>query len=276
MNKPPWLNKRIDLSVCHKLKKTLKSLNLHTVCQESLCPNISECFSKKVATFMILGKVCTRACSFCGVNQGLPLKFDYQEPARIKQAVRRLALKQVVITSPCRDDLPDLGAGAYCKTVKEILSLKPRPLVEVLIPDFLGRPELLSQIADSGAKIIAHNLETTPSLYIKVRKDASYRRSLEVLASLKRQNKNILTKSGLMLGLGENNQELLRVFKDLRGVDCDFLTLGQYLMPSLNHHHLKEYVKPAKFSYLREYALKLGFKGVRSSPYTRSSYLANP
>lgn len=274
--KPQWINKKVNLHSCRKLKKLLRDLNLHTVCEESFCPNISECFSSKIATFMILGDICTRDCRFCAIKKGTPKEVDYQEPARIKKAVELLGLDYVVITSPSRDDLKDGGASLYYQTVKEIKSLsKPKIKVEILIPDFLGKTESLVKVANSSADVIAHNLETVPSLYIEVRKSANYQRSLEIIKNIKQFNKNIYTKSGLMLGLGEKESEVVKVLGDLREAECDFLTLGQYLPPTLKHYRLKEYALPEKFDYFLKYALNLGFKGVKSSVYTRSSYLAH-
>ena len=273
--KPSWLNKRIDLRSCHKVKSILRDLSLHSVCEESSCPNISECFHNGVATFMILGDTCTRECAFCGINKGQPCPVDYEEPKRVKEAVKRLNLKYVVITSPTRDDLCDGGAGLFCQTVEEIMSLDSGIMVEILIPDFKGKRELIEKVTKCRVKVISHNLETPSSLYIKVRRKAIYRRSLEVLKLIKEINKEILTKSGLILGLGEKKEEVIQTLQDLRNVGCDFLTLGQYLPPSLNHYPLKEYVTPDKFAYFQKYAENLGFQAVKSAPYVRSSYLAH-
>jgi len=275
MKKPEWLDKKINISTCRKVKTLLKELNLNTVCQQALCPNISECFKNKTATFMILGNACTRSCAFCGVARQKPSAVDHDEPQRVKEAVKRLGLDYVVITSPTRDDLKDGGVSLFCQTVQAVKSIGPEKKVEILIPDFLGKEHLIKQAACCGAETIAHNLETVPSLYQRVRKGADYCRSLRVLETIKAANKKVFTKSGLMLGLGESAEEVVNVLKDLRKVSCDFLTLGQYLPPSLNSFPLKEYVAPAKFEYLRERAISFGFKRVKSSPYTRSSYLAH-
>ncbi len=272
--KPQWLNKKVSLYSCHKLKRLLRDLNLHTVCEESLCPNISECFNSKIATFMILGDICTRDCRFCAIKKGKPKEVDYQEPIRVKKAVELLGLDYVVITSPSRDDLEDGGASLYNQAVKEIKSLSQQKKVEILIPDFLGKKESLAKVVSSAADVIAHNLETVPSLYIEVRSQANYQRSLEVIKNIKELNKDIYTKSGLMLGLGEKESEVKQVLRDLKRVQCDFLTLGQYLPPTLKHYPIKEYLPSEKFDYFLQYALNLGFKGVKSSVYTRSSYLA--
>lgn len=275
MRKPDWLNKKVSLAACNKVKGLLRELDLHTVCEESLCPNVSECFSGSAAAFMILGDVCTRSCRFCNVKKGNPSGVDYTEPLRVKEAVKRLSLKYVVITSPCRDDLEDGGSKMFVETVKEIKKLNRNIKVEILIPDFGGDKILLEKTAYCGADVIAHNLETVPSLYIKVRSYADYDRSLKVLRVVKEINKNIFTKSGVMLGLGESSIELIEVLKDLRKVNCDFLTLGQYLAPSLKHYSVKRYIPKEEFLYLSDHAYKSGFKQVMSSPYTRSSYLAH-
>ncbi|MEI8348817.1 MAG: lipoyl synthase [Candidatus Omnitrophota bacterium] len=275
MRKPKWFDKKIELSLCHATKTALRGFNLHTVCESSLCPNISECFNAGNATFMILGDRCTRSCAFCSVSKEKPLPIDRCEPQRIAKAVEQLQLRYVVLTSPTRDDLDDGGSSMFCETAKEIKNSNPSRKVEMLIPDFLGRKEAIAKVASCGAEVIAHNVETVPSLYIEVRAQADFERSLRVLALLKASNVNILTKSSLMLGLGEKEAEIIEVFKNLRAVHCDFLTLGQYLAPSLRHYPVKEYINPQQFSYLEEKAYSLGFKKVQSSPYTRSSYLAH-
>ncbi len=276
MQKSHWLNKKINISECRKIKKLLRGLKIHTVCQEAFCPNISECFNCGVATFLILGDVCTRRCAFCGVKKGQPAPVDKEEPERIKEAVRKMALDYVVITSPTRDDIKDGGAAYFCETTKQILSLNDSMKVELLIPDFSGNLYSLEKVSSCGAAVIAHNLETVPSLYAQVRKGADYKRSLDVLSTVKSLKNNILTKSGIMLGLGETEAEVLGVLSDLRATGCDFLTLGQYLPPSLKKHFpLKEYIHPEKFDYFKNKALKIGFKSVKSSPYTRSSYMAH-
>lgn len=275
MRKPAWLNKKVNLGACREIKTILRELNLRTVCEESLCPNISECFPSGAAAFMILGRICTRQCRFCAVKRGEPFVVDAAEPARVAAAVKRLNLQYVVITSPTRDDLPDGGAAVFCRTIREIKTLRPGVRVEILIPDFLGQRDSLKKAAASGADVIAHNLETVPSLYHNVRRGADYRRSLNVLREVKEINKNIPTKSGLMLGLGEKYSELIDVFKDLRNVGCDFLTLGQYLPPSLTHYPVQDYASPDFFSSLEKAAQNLGFKGVKSAPYVRSSFLAH-
>ena len=275
MRKTSWLNKKIDLGALRRVKTLLKGLRLNTVCEEALCPNISECFSKGIATFMIMGSICTRNCRFCGVKKGKPLNIDPQEPKRIKEAIKALKLKYVVVTSPTRDDLYDGGSLFFAETVSVLKSLDFVEIIELLIPDFSLNIDSLNIIAHCGAGVIGHNVETVPSLYKEVRPMAGYKRSLEVLRIIKRINNSIITKSGIMLGLGENDDEVLRVFSDLRSVGCDFLSIGQYLPPSLEHYPVKEYVAPEKFTYFKEKALAMGFKSVLSAPYVRSSYLAD-
>ena len=258
------------------MKAMLKEFSLKTVCQEALCPNISECFSKKIATFMILGDICTRDCKFCGVKKTkLGKSVDYSEPKKIAEAVKRLNLAYVVITSPTRDDLADKGARAFYLTVKELRNLEVVKGIEVLIPDFLIDQDSLNLVISSKPDVIGHNLETVPRLYREIRKNSDYCRSLSVLKKTKELNPDIYTKSALMLGMGESESEVIKVLEDLRGVNCDFLSLGQYLPPSTNHYPVKEYISPDKFSFYREQAEKLGFKKVLSSPYVRSSYLAD-
>ncbi|MBU1121377.1 MAG: lipoyl synthase [Candidatus Omnitrophica bacterium] len=275
MRKPAWLNKKINLNACREVKSLLRGFNLHTVCQESLCPNISECFYEGVATFMILGNICTRDCKFCAITKGVPKDVDINEPQRIKEAVKKFSLNYIVITSPTRDDLSDGGADIFFQIVKQLKSLVPCPKVEILIPDFLGNEDSIRRISGCGADVIAHNLETVPSLYSEVRGTADYNRSLDVLRIIKNMNNKIFTKSGIMLGLGESLDELNSVFQDLIEANCDFLTLGQYLPPFLSSALVKEYVSLEKFNYLKEKALNFGFKEVKSSPYTRSSYKAH-
>jgi len=247
--KPSWLKKKLNLSSDRNLKTLLRSLKLHTVCEESRCPNISECFSKGVATFLILGDSCKRGCSFCAVATAEPSRLDPDQPRRIAQAVKALKLEYVVITSPTRDDLSDGGAATFKKTVKAIKALNPKSRVEALVPDFLGKLESIKTVADCELEVIGHNLETVPGLYKKVRPSACYNRSLAVLETIKKLNPAILTKSSLMLGLGESQAEIKKVLQDLRGVSCDLLSLGQYLAPSLNHYPVKNYIHPDIFDY---------------------------
>jgi len=272
--KPAWLNKKINLKDLNQTKELLADLNLNTVCEEALCPNIGECFSNGQATFMILGDICTRNCRFCGVSKGEPKKIDLDEPSRVAQAVKRLNLKHVVITSVTRDDLELQGADIFNKVVKEIKENTQAESIEVLIPDFQGKKKLFDLVIEAKPDVINHNVETVPALYNQVRPLANYRVSLEVLRYTKEKDPSIFTKSGLMLGLGEADNEVLKVLDDLREVDCDFLTLGQYLNPSKNHYPVVDFITPEKFEEYKEEALKRGFKFVASAPYVRSSYKA--
>ena len=274
MKKPSWLRKKLDLKVCHTLKVLLRDLGLHTICEESGCPNISECFAWGTATFLILGDVCTRNCRFCAVKKGKPLPVDADEPRRVAEAVRRLDLRHVVVTSVTRDDLPDGGAAQFAQTVLSIREQMPNITIEVLIPDFQGNREAIQKVVEAGPDVIGHNVETVPRMYPEVRPKADYKRSLEVLRVVKELNNKIYTKSGLMLGLGEDEKEVMQVCQDLRAVGCDFLSLGQYLAPNLKAYPVKAYIHPDKFEAYKRDALSLGFLYVASGPYVRSSYLA--
>ncbi len=272
--KPEWLRKKIRPSVNQELESMFVGAHVHTVCQEAMCPNITECFAKKQATFLILGTICTRACSFCAVHKGRPMALDVNEPANVAQSVKKLGLVHVVITSSTRDDLSDGGAEHFCKTVSAIKRIDDSIVVELLIPDMRENEESLKKIALSGAEIIAHNLETVPRLY-HVRKGAEYKRSLRVLKSLSSLNPLVATKSGIMLGFGERDEEVKTLMQDLLDVDCKYLSIGQYLAPSTYHEPVWEYVNPERFEYLRKIGMEMGFKYIKSSPYTRSSYMAH-
>lgn len=256
------------------MKALLRDCGLHSVCEAAGCPNISECFSKRVATFLILGDICTRGCRFCNINKGLPHPADYEEPQRVMAAVKDLNLRHVVITSPTRDDLADGGAGMFAATIKSVRTLDCVRHVEALIPDFSGNHDALKTVIDAAPDIIAHNLETVPSLYSRVRCQANYHCSLGILAQVKQSSPGILTKSGLMLGLGETDGEIEEVLGDLRKIECDFLSIGQYLPPSGDHYPCV-YIPPEKFKHWEETAHTRGFKSVKSAPYVRSSYLAH-
>jgi lipoic acid synthetase len=271
--KPDWLRKKITPSLNQELEQMFSKSNLNTVCQEAMCPNISECFSKKQATFMILGNICTRACTFCAVSKGLPVLIDRKEPENVAKAVESLGLKHVVITSPTRDDLKDGGAKQFCETVEAIKNIDNSIVVELLISDMKENEDSLRLIANSGAEIIGHNLESIEPLY-HIRKGADYKRSLRVLKFLGK-NPNIATKSAIMLGFGEKRNEVVKLMQDLLDVGCRYLSIGQYLQPSKNHESVVEYVDPNEFELLRKIALEMGFKYVKSSPYTRSSYMAH-
>lgn len=273
--KPNWLKKKIHLQETRDLHKLFGTLNLHTVCKEALCPNIGECFSKKVATFLILGNICTRNCDFCAVKNGIPDKIDTSEPKRVVEAVKKLGLKHVVITSVTRDDLNDGGAAIFAETITVLKELSREVKVEVLVPDFQGNTDAIGKVVAALPDIFAHNLETVPRLYSKVRRGAQYEQSLEVLKKAKKLNNDIYTKSGLMLGLGETEAEVLEVFSALRNVQCDFMSLGQYLAPSKNHFPVQEFIEPDKFDYYKAKALEFGFLYVKSGPYVRSSYLSD-
>jgi lipoyl synthase len=271
--KPEWLQKRINPSAHTEMERMLGDLRLHTVCQEAFCPNISECFRQQQATFLILGRRCTRLCSFCNVTKEAPLPVDAGEPERVAEAICRLRLAHVVITSPTRDDLPDGGAGLYAATVAAVREASTRTAIELLIPDFGGDLEALAVVVQAGPNVIGHNLETVPRLY-HIREGADYKRSLEVLAELHRLAPSLKTKSGLMVGLGETEGELFAVFQDLRHTGCSYLSIGQYLAPSKRHHPVLAFIEPDRFELYREKALSMGFSHVESAPYVRSSYHA--
>jgi lipoyl synthase len=252
----------------------LDRLHLPTVCDSARCPNRGECFSHHTATFLILGDICTRGCAFCAVTKGKPLPLEADEPERLARAVTELGLRHVVITSVTRDDLPDGGAAHYARVVAALRQHCPGVRVELLVPDFRGSREALATVLASGPDILAHNLETVPRLYPEVRRGADYGRSLQVLEQAKRLSPQIVTKSGLMLGLGEESPEIEVVLQDLRQVACDMLTLGQYLSPSLHHVPVARYVRPEEFVSWQRQTLALGFKSVAAGPLVRSSYKA--
>ncbi|MCM8812520.1 MAG: lipoyl synthase [Candidatus Omnitrophica bacterium] len=271
--RPVWLRKKMHYSQYRTLQHYFNKAQLHTVCREAHCPNMGECFSRGVATFLILGDRCTRRCRFCAVQKAVPLPLDADEPQRIAEAVMRLRLRHAVITSVTRDDLPDGGAAAFAGLTALLRSRLPALAVELLVPDFQGDPAAVQAVVDAGPDIFAHNLETVPRLYESVRLDAVYRRSLAVLSAARRAGCRFL-KSGLMLGMGETSDEVLHVLKDLRAVSCDFLSLGQYLSPSPAHYPVQRFLLPAEFEEYRGLALQLGFRHVESGPYVRSSYRA--
>jgi lipoyl synthase len=274
-NKPEWLRKKLSNNVQKDMEKLLIDGGLHTICQEAKCPNISECFSKKNATFLILGDICTRRCTYCNVKTGKPDGVNEDEIEQVTIAVQKLGLKFVVITSPARDDLDDGGALQFYKVTKNILENTTDAQVELLIPDFKGKIESIQKVVDSGAVIIGHNVETVPRLY-RVRRNATYERSLEVLQKIKELGgDSIKTKSALMVGLGETEDEMVQVFKDLLAVGCKFLSIGQYLAPSGDYEKVIEFVRPEQFDRYKTLALDLGFEFVHSTPYARSSYLAH-
>ena len=274
--KPAWIRSKLSDSKEFFLTKTVVNQNnLVTVCQEANCPNITECWSKRHATFMIMGDTCTRACAFCDVKTGKPEKLDQFEPIKIANAVKKLNLRHVVITSVDRDDLPD-GGSTHFKEVVEITRKKnPSTTIEVLTPDFLRKGDSYKIILSANPDVFNHNIETVPRLYVKVRPGARYFSSLELLKNAKKDNKQVFTKSGIMVGLGEEKDEIIQVMDDLRSADVDFLTIGQYLQPTVKHHPLDRYYHPDEFEDLEIIAKSKGFLLVSSSPLTRSSYHAD-
>lgn len=274
--KPDWIRSKLSNSKEFFLTKTIvNSNNLVTVCQEANCPNISECWSKRHATFMIMGDICTRACAFCDVKTGVPGKLDPLEPVKIAEAVKKLNLRHVVITSVDRDDLEDGGSNHFFEVINQIRKINSNTTVEVLTPDFLRKGDAYKKVLEAKPDVFNHNIETVPSLYLKVRPGSRYFASLELLKNAKRFDNNIFTKSGIMLGLGENRNEILQVMDDLRAADVDFLTIGQYLQPSAKHHPLEKYYTPKEFDDYGTIAKAKGFLLVSSTPLTRSSYHAD-
>jgi len=274
--KPKWIRTKIlDSKNFFQTKLILNKKKLHTVCQEANCPNISECWSKQHATFLIMGDTCTRACAFCDVKTGKPNALDPSEPLKIAQATKELKLKHVVITSVDRDDLEDGGASHFSKVILETRSLNKNTTIEVLTPDFLKKGEAYKKVVKSNPDVFNHNIETVPSLYRKVRPGSRYFASLNLLKLVKEINKTIFTKSGIMLGLGETKDEILQVMDDLLSANVDFLTIGQYLQPTIKHYPLQRYIHPDEFNELKDIALSKGFLIVSSSPLTRSSYHAD-
>jgi lipoic acid synthetase len=276
IRKPVWLRVRAPAGENYtKVKQSLRSLNLHTVCEEARCPNISECWGTGTATIMIMGDICSRGCRFCAINSGKPVLLDAGEPERVAKAIKEWRLRYVVITSVCRDDLEDGGAEHIAKTIKAIKLLCPTIIVESLIPDFRGDDGSIKKIVKSKPEVISHNIETVPRLTPKVRDArASYEQSLLVLKKIKDINSLIYTKSSIMLGLGESEEEVIQTIKDLRSVGVSILTIGQYLQPTPKHLPLIEFIAPEKFNWFREIAERKGFVYVASGPLVRSSYRA--
>ena len=274
--KPKWIRSKLTNSKEFFLTKTIVNKNnLVTVCQEANCPNITECWSKRHATFMIMGDTCTRACAFCDVRTGKPGNLDKFEPLKISQAVKKLNLKHVVITSVDRDDLDDGGSNHFFEVINQTRKTNPNTTIEVLTPDFLRKGEAYKKVLEANPDVFNHNIETVPSLYLKVRPGSRYFASLELLKNAKKINKNVFTKSGIMVGLGENKNEILQVMDDLKSAEVDFLTIGQYLQPSVKHFPLDRYYTPQEFEELGAIAKAKGFLLVSSSPLTRSSYHAD-
>lgn len=273
--KPYWLKVRASIqSERLNFSKQLSSCGIHTICTEGNCPNCLECFGNKVATFMIMGNVCTRNCGFCNVKHGEPKGIEPAEIQEIVSICKKVALKYVVVTSVTRDDLPDGGASYYAETISRLRTALPRIGIEVLIPDFKGDKKAIQTVVQAKPDIIGHNIEVIPRLYNIARAQASYTRSLQVLNTLKTFEQHVYSKSGIMLGLGETTEEVTAVFKDLRAVGCDALTIGQYLAPSSKHIDVVEYVPPEQFDKYKQRAYELGFKNVESGPLVRSSYHA--
>ena len=274
--KPKWIKSKITNSQNYFITKSIiNKNNLNTVCQEANCPNITECWSKRHATFMIMGDTCTRACGFCDVKTGKPKPLDLLEAIKIAKATKELNLKHVVITSVDRDDLRDGGAEHFSEVINETRKLNKNTTIEVLTPDFLRKGNAYKKVVEANPDVFNHNIETVPSLYLKVRPGSRYFASLELLKSAKKINNKIFTKSGIMLGLGEEKNDILQVMDDLISAEVDFLTIGQYLQPSVKHYPLKRYVHPEEFAELKTIAESKGFLIVASSPLTRSSYHAD-
>lgn len=271
---PPWIRAKVATGEEYaKVKKLVTGQRLHTVCEEAMCPNLGECWARGTATFMILGDICTRACKFCAVKTGKPTELDLDEPRRVAESIATMRLRHAVVTSVNRDELTDGGACIFAELLRRTRQLCPQTSMEFLIPDMLGRREALQKIFDEKPDILNHNLETVPRLYRDVRPSASYGRSLNVLAWAKEAG--LRTKSGLMLGLGERMEEVLDVMRDLRAVDCDIITLGQYLRPSGWHHEVIRFVHPDEFAELKREGIAMGFRHVESGPMVRSSYHAD-
>jgi lipoic acid synthetase len=274
--KPSWIrSKLINSQEFFLTKSIINQKKINTVCEEANCPNITECWSKRHATFLIMGDVCTRACAFCDIKTGKPNSLDLFEPIKIAKATKELNLKHVVITSVDRDDLIDGGAEHFSKVIHEVRKMNNSTTIEVLTPDFLRKGKAFTKVVLAEPDVFNHNIETVPSLYLKVRPGSRYFASLELLKSVKQMNKTIFTKSGIMLGMGEKRDEILQVMDDLKSADVDFITIGQYLQPSVKHHPLERYVHPDEFKELKRIAESKGFLIVASSPLTRSSYHAD-
>jgi lipoyl synthase len=273
--KPEWLKARAPMGEKHdNVRELLKKYNLNTVCDEACCPNRGECFNLDTATFMILGRQCTRNCMFCAVSKEDPEPVNEQEPLNVAKGIKELKLEYVVITSVTRDDLPDGGAAHFASTIREIKRLNPEIKVEVLIPDLNGNIDDLKTIVNAKPDVIGHNVETVPSLYSKIRPMAEYFRSLKIIEAVKKMDKNIISKTGIMVGVGETVSEVESLFDDLIKVGCELITIGQYLAPTNEHYPIKEYIIPEQFKKYKETAEKKGFLYAASSPFTRSSHLA--
>lgn len=273
--KPEWIRVKAPTSPeYHATRNIMRGLKLTTVCEEAACPNIGECWSKRHATFMIMGEVCTRACAFCNVATGKPAHLDPDEPRRVGEALAKLGLEHVVVTSVDRDDLEDGGAGHFARTIAAIRAASPKTTIEILTPDFKNKPQALDIILANKPDVYNHNLETVPRLYAAIRPGARYFTSLQLLARVKERDPTMFTKSGIMVGLGETKEEVLQVMDDLRAADVDFLTIGQYLQPTVKHAAVDRFVTPDEFNSYAAAARAKGFLMVSASPLTRSSYHA--
>jgi lipoic acid synthetase len=276
LDKPEWLKKKVFLNNQNiaRVNNLILDLNLHTVCQNAKCPNIFECFGNKTATFLLLGNICSRNCAFCSVESGRPMAIDENEPENIANAVSALELKYIVLTSVTRDDLADGGAGQFAKTVRQIKAVMPEAKVECLIPDFKNEAKNLEILLLEDLNVLNHNIETVKENYAGIRNGADYQKSLKILDSSKHIKPDIVTKSGFMLGLGENPEEVYGLLKDLKTVNCDIVTIGQYLSPGKNNIPVQKYYSPEEFAEMEKYAQNMGFKYVVSGVFVRSSYLA--
>jgi lipoic acid synthetase len=275
LRKPPWLKKRIPpFQDLQKVKSILDRAELHTVCEEARCPNLGECFCGGTATFLILGRICTRNCGFCAVEHGIPAPADDTEPEKVAQAVQKMGLQYVVVTSVTRDDLFDGGASLFAKTIQALRASNPKSKVEVLIPDFQGDLKSLKTVLKECPDVLNHNVETISRLYPGVRPQADYKRSLDLLKKSKELHPHISTKSGFMLGLGETENEVLELLRDLRETGCDFLTIGQYLQPREDRLSVVRYVSPDEFEEYKRIGEEMGFRAIASGPFVRSSFHA--
>ena len=276
MNLPSWLIKKTPkLKNIRKLRKIINDDSIHTVCESAKCPNIGECYSNKVATFMILGDICTRNCKFCGVQKGIPFPINKTEPKRVAQAAKKLGLDYVVVTSVTRDDLSDGGANQFIETIKEIKKEIPDAKVEVLIPDFNGNEQLIKKVIEAGPFVLNHNIEMISRLYKDLRPKSDFQASLQVLNISRNISKNAHIKSGFMIGLGETEDEIYKLLEELKSTGCDIITIGQYLRPSQSETEVVEYIQPEVFKKYKDFSLKLGFKHIESGPFVRSSYHAS-
>jgi lipoic acid synthetase len=275
-NRPPWLKVKFPQGSNYtELRTLMREQRLNTICEEAMCPNIGECWENRTATFLILGEICTRNCGFCSVITGRPTGLDLDEPRRLAEAVEKIGLRHIVITSVTRDDLPDGGSGIFAETIRQLRERVPGCGIEVLTPDFQGNWDALATVMAAQPDILNHNIETVPRLYRRVRPKAIYTQSLELLKRARDLVPGAVTKSGLMVGLGEERDEVLQVFEDLRASDVDVLTVGQYLRPTMNHLPVERYVSPEEFADLKAMAQGMGFRHVESGPLVRSSYHAH-